>query len=54
MSKKRIFEPEVANYLYKNGANLIEITRDKKNKDATIFIFEQNAKLNELLAQRTR
>ena len=54
MGKKRIFEPEVASYLYKNGANLIEFFRDKKKKDATIFIFERDEKLNELLAQRTR
>ncbi|WEZ08131.1 DUF5659 domain-containing protein [Priestia flexa] len=54
VSLKRIFEPEVADYLFKNGATLKRISRDQKRKDATIFHFEQNEKLNELLKQRNK
>lgn len=51
---KRIFEPEVADYLFKNGATLRGFERDKRKKDATLFYFEDNDKLYKLLAERKR
>ncbi len=54
LSLKRIFEPEVADYLLKNGAKLKHILRDKKVNTATVFQFVQNERLNELLANYKR
>lgn len=52
MSVKRIFSPSVANYLLQNGATLKEIARNQLKNGEAMFLFEQNDKLNELLANR--
>ena len=49
---KRIFEPEVAFYLFTNGATMRGFERDKKNEKATLFYFEENEILYELLANK--
>lgn len=50
---KRIFEPEMALYLFKNGATMRGWERDKREPKATIFYFERNAKLDTLLAKKS-
>ncbi len=52
MSLKRIFSPTIANYLFQNGATLKTISVDREKQGSTIFFFEKNDKLNELLANR--
>ncbi|WP_425307010.1 DUF5659 domain-containing protein [Halobacillus kuroshimensis] len=54
MSLKRIFEPEVADYLLQNGAELKRIERHRTNTTATVFQFVQNTKLDDLLASYRR
>lgn len=45
MDYKSIFTPGVARYLLKHGNKILDIKPDKKNKDKTIFLFEDTDKL---------
>ena len=44
MAYKSIFTPGVARFLLKLGNPIYDIKADKKNKDKTIFIFEETEK----------
>lgn len=42
---KSIFTPGIARHLLKMGNPIIDIKKDKKNSEKTIFIFEETEKL---------
>ena len=44
MTYKSIFTAGVARYLLKSGNPIYDIKPDKKNKEKTIFIFEETEK----------
>ena len=44
-----IFKPQRVRKLLKKGFNIYDIKADKNNKDRTIFIFENNDKLQKEL-----
>ena len=50
MKYKSIFTAGVARYLLKLGNPIYDIKPDKKNKDKTIFIFEETKKIKNDMA----
>lgn len=51
MSKKRIFNKTIALKLIERGCTLLDLERNKYNKNYQVFIFHNTPKFKEILAQ---
>lgn len=49
-----IFEERMAGWLMYNGFHKLKEKKDLKNKDKTIFIFEDNEKIREIMKKYER